>query len=74
MVVIGSGVGGLSCGGLLARYGEDVVVFESHSLPGGAAHSFEIQGYHFDSGPSLFSGLSSRGVLANPMAQVHEMS
>ncbi|CAM6125241.1 unnamed protein product [Calypogeia fissa] len=70
VIVIGSGVGGLSCGGLLARYGEDVVVFESHTLPGGAAHSFEIKGYHFDSGPSLFSGLSSRGQLANPMAQV----
>jgi phytoene dehydrogenase-like protein len=69
--VIGSGIGGLCCGSLLARYGVgDVVVLESHGLPGGAAHSFEIKGYHFDSGPSLFSGLSSRGLQANPMAQV----
>ncbi|KAJ7299154.1 hypothetical protein O6H91_Y294300 [Diphasiastrum complanatum] len=29
-----------------------------------------INGYRFDSGPSLFSGLSSRGPLANPLAQV----
>ncbi|KAI5661663.1 hypothetical protein M9H77_20986 [Catharanthus roseus] len=70
VVVIGSGIGGLCCGGLLARYEQDVLVLESHDLPGGAAHSFEIKGYKFDSGPSLFSGFQSRGPQANPLAQV----
>ncbi|MCO5547684.1 hypothetical protein L7F22_001135 [Adiantum nelumboides] len=70
IIIIGSGIGGLCCGGLLARYGQDVLVLESHDVPGGAAHSFEIKGYHFDSGPSLFSGLSSQGLQANPLAQV----
>ncbi|MCO5585999.1 hypothetical protein L7F22_039936 [Adiantum nelumboides] len=70
IIIIGSGIGGLCCGGLLARYGQDVLVLESHDVPGGAAHSFEIKGYHFDSGPSLFSGLSSQGRQANPLAQV----
>ncbi|XP_010553690.1 PREDICTED: prolycopene isomerase, chloroplastic isoform X2 [Tarenaya hassleriana] len=70
VVVIGSGIGGLCCGSLLARYNQDVLVLESHDLPGGAAHSFEIKGYKFDSGPSLFSGLQSRGLQANPLAQV----
>lgn len=70
VVVIGSGIGGLCCGALLARYNQDVLVLESHDLPGGAAHSFEIKGYKFDSGPSLFSGLQSRGPQANPLAQV----
>lgn len=70
VIVIGSGIGGLCCGGLLARYGEDVLVLESHDLPGGAAHSFDIKGYKFDSGPSLFSGFQSRGPQANPLAQV----
>ncbi|KAG5011372.1 hypothetical protein AAZX31_07G254200 [Glycine max] len=70
VVVIGSGIGGLCCGALLARYEEDVLVLESHDQPGGAAHSFDIKGYNFDSGPSLFSGLQSRGPQANPLAQV----
>ncbi|KAG1363628.1 prolycopene isomerase 1, chloroplastic [Cocos nucifera] len=70
VIVIGSGIGGLCCAGLLARYGQNVLVLESHDLPGGAAHSFEIKGYKFDSGPSLFSGFQSRGPQANPLAQV----
>uniref|UniRef100_A0A2P2MQW8 Uncharacterized protein MANES_07G025600 n=1 Tax=Rhizophora mucronata TaxID=61149 RepID=A0A2P2MQW8_RHIMU len=70
VIVIGSGIGGLCCAGLLARYQQDVIVLESHDLPGGAAHSFDIKGYKFDSGPSLFSGLQSRGPQANPLAQV----
>jgi phytoene dehydrogenase-like protein len=57
-IVIGSGIGGLSCAALLAKYGLSVIVCESHSIPGGAAHSFERDGFKFDSGPSLYSGLS----------------
>lgn len=72
MIVIGSGIGGLCCGGLLARNGDKVLVLESHTIAGGAAHSFEIKGFHFDSGPSLFSGLTSKGMQANPLAQVEE--
>jgi phytoene dehydrogenase-like protein len=70
VIVIGSGIGGLSCAALLARYEQDVVVLESHDVAGGAAHSFDVKGYKFDSGPSLFSGLQSRGPQANPLAQV----
>ncbi|MBD2022168.1 NAD(P)/FAD-dependent oxidoreductase [Leptolyngbya sp. FACHB-36] len=69
VLVIGSGVGGLSCAALLARYGNRVVVCESHSIPGGAAHAFERAGYRFDSGPSLYSGLSY-SPSPNPLRQV----
>jgi len=69
VVVVGSGIGGLCCAALLARYGFEVVVCESHNIPGGAAHAFERQGFHFDSGPSLYSGLSYRPS-ANPLRQV----
>ncbi|WP_445632300.1 Carotene isomerase [Nostoc sp. DSM 114161] len=69
VVVIGSGIGGLSCAALLARYGFDVIVCESHSIPGGAAHSFERNGFKFDCGPSLYSGLSY-SPSTNPLRQV----
>jgi len=58
VIVIGSGIGGLVAGALLARYGRRVIICESHIIPGGAAHSFERQGFHFDSGPSFYCGLA----------------
>ena len=69
IIVIGSGIGGLSCAALSAKYGFDVVVCESHSIAGGAAHGFERNGYKFDSGPSLYSGLSY-SPSPNPLQQV----
>jgi hypothetical protein len=57
VVVIGSGIGGLSCAALLAYYGVDVQVYESHYHAGGCAHGFEIDGFQFDSGPSLWNGM-----------------
>jgi phytoene dehydrogenase-like protein len=69
VVVIGSGIGGLSCAALLAQYGLNVVVCESYTIPGGAAHSFDRNGFIFDSGPSLYSGLSD-SPSPNPLRQV----
>eukprot|EP01026_Neomeris_dumetosa_P002649 TRINITY_DN107153_c0_g2_i2.p1 TRINITY_DN107153_c0_g2~~TRINITY_DN107153_c0_g2_i2.p1 ORF type:complete len:562 (+),score=64.71 TRINITY_DN107153_c0_g2_i2:66-1751(+) len=72
VVVIGSGVGGLSCAALLAKYGVNVCVCESHSIAGGAAHAWVRDGYHFESGPSLYSGMNSRGVDGNPISHVFQ--
>ena len=59
VVIIGSGIGGLCCGALLSLQGKKVVICETHSQPGGVAHSFNRGGYKFESGPSLWSGLNS---------------
>lgn len=69
VVVIGSGLGGLCAGALLARYGMKVTVCESHSIPGGACHAWKRDGYTFESGPSLYSGMSDRPS-NNPIGQV----
>ena len=53
----------MSAAALLAHYGYSVAVFESHYAPGGAAHGYSVQTkegtFHFDTGPSFFSGLNS---------------
>lgn len=71
-VVVGSGIGGLCCAALLARYGQKVTVCEAHYLPGGAAQSFDKKGYQFDAGPSFFAGLSGEigSKSSNPLKQV----
>jgi len=69
IAVIGSGIGGLCCAALLARNGYAVTVCESHVTAGGAAHGFERDGFHFESGPSFFTGLSVE-TSVNPLRQV----
>ncbi len=69
MVVIGNGIAGLSCAALLAGYGFEVIVSESHTIPCWVAHSFERDGFKFDSGPSRHFGLSYRPS-SNPLRQV----
>lgn len=68
-IAIGSGIGGLTAAALLARYGWRVLVCESHTIPGGAAHGFSRQGFRFDSGPSFFCGLGNPDS-GDPLRQV----
>lgn len=54
-VVIGAGVAGLAAAIRLAVQGYQVDVFEQSNQPGGKLGFFEAKGYHFDTGPSLFT-------------------
>jgi hypothetical protein len=67
-VIIGSGIGGLSCAAMLSYYGYSVAVLESHYLPGGVAHTFEKDGFKFDAGPSLWNGMNTKPY--NPLREV----
>jgi all-trans-retinol 13,14-reductase len=50
-IVIGSGMGGLSCAAILARLGRKVLVLEQHhDVAGGGTHMFTIKNFRFDSG------------------------
>ncbi len=73
VIIIGSGIGGLTAGALLAKYGKKVVIFESHTIAGGAAHSFSRQGFKFDSGPSFYCGLGNDKPSLNPLKQVLDL-
>ena len=72
IVVIGSGIGGLSTAALLASTGQKVAVCESHDAPGGAAHEWTVKGHHFESGPSLYAGLSPQNS-PNPLKHVFQI-
>jgi phytoene desaturase len=62
VVVVGSGLGGLSAGALLAKAGKKVLVVERHDRPGGYAHSFRRKQYTFDSALHVVSGAESGAI------------
>lgn len=72
VVIIGSGLAGLSCGSLLSHGGMSVTVLESHDVPGGCAHGWTRNGYHFESGPSLYSGFS-QDRSSNPLKSIFQI-
>ncbi|MDX9873132.1 MAG: NAD(P)/FAD-dependent oxidoreductase [Clostridia bacterium] len=70
VIIIGSGLGGLTAGNLLAKRGYAVTLFESHSAPGGYTAGFHRKGYYFESGAlslessaSVFKAMQDIGVL-----------
>ena len=48
-IIVGSGLGGLSCGAYLAKNGWNVLVCEKHMVPGGYATSYKNGDFIFDS-------------------------
>ena len=48
VIIIGSGLGGLSAGAILARGGKKVLVLEKHYQTGGFATTFQRNGFKFD--------------------------
>ena len=55
IAVIGSGIAGLATACRLASKGHEVTVFEKNGSPGGKIGEIHIEGYRFDTGPSLFT-------------------
>ena len=49
-IIIGSGIGGLTCGAFLAKEGMRILVLEQHSKIGGYAHNFKRREFIFESG------------------------
>ena len=56
VIVIGSGIGGLTSAALLQNRGISTLVFEKNCYPGGSCSSFQRDGYSFDAGASVFYG------------------
>ena len=55
VVVVGAGLGGLSAALRLAGAGRQVTLLERESTPGGRAGVLELDGYRFDTGPTVLT-------------------
>jgi len=53
--IIGAGIGGLATAIRLSVKGHDVTVYEKNSRAGGKIAELRLNGYRFDTGPSLFT-------------------
>jgi phytoene desaturase len=56
VVVVGSGIAGLSAAAVLAKSGKRVLVVERHHHAGGYVHSFRRGAFHFDAAVHLVGG------------------
>jgi len=55
VVIVGAGLGGLSTALRLAGAGRQVTVLERELVPGGRAGLLEVEGYRFDTGPTVLT-------------------
>ena len=61
VIIVGSGIGGLTCGALLSKRGYKVLVLEQHHKIGGYCSSFQRKGFIFNTGVENVSGLWEKG-------------
>ena len=61
VIIVGSGIGGLTCGALLSKRGYKILILEQHYRVGGYCSSFNRDGFTFNVGVSDVSGLWEKG-------------
>ena len=64
-IIIGSGLGGLSTGVILAKNGYDVTIFEQAGQIGGCLQCFQRDGVKFETGMHFIGSLDDGQVLSN---------
>lgn len=60
VIVIGSGIGGLSCGAYLSKVGKRVLVLEQHHIAGGCCHVFDEKGVEHETGIHYIGNIDKR--------------
>jgi all-trans-retinol 13,14-reductase len=64
-VIIGSGLGGLSCGLILAKNGYDVTILEQGSQIGGCLQCFTREGIKYETGMHFIGSADPGQTLRN---------
>ena len=75
VIIVGSGIGGLTCGALLSKRGYKTLILEQHYQAGGYCSSFKRGDFTFNVGVSDVSGLWEKGPithLLNELGLKHE--
>jgi C-3',4' desaturase CrtD len=70
VVVVGAGIGGLTCAALLAARGVDVCLVERESQGGGCATTFERFGYEFETTAGLYAAWGVDDIHARVFAEL----
>jgi all-trans-retinol 13,14-reductase len=60
VIVIGSGIGGLSCAAYLSKVGKKVLVLEQHYIAGGCCHVFDEKGVEHETGIHYVGNIDKR--------------
>jgi all-trans-retinol 13,14-reductase len=72
-IVIGSGIGGLTCAALLARKaGKRVLVLERHYTAGGFTHTFTRPGFEWDVGVHYIGQVGEGGAMRGPFDEISD--
>lgn len=69
VVVVGAGLAGLSCALRLLAAGRQVTIVERERVPGGRAGRLTVEGYQFDTGPTV---LTMPNLIEDALASVGE--
>ena len=71
VIIIGAGMGGLSCGAWLAYKGKKVLVVEQNIQPGGLCSSYRRNGFNFTPAASIITGSTKNdGVFSRLIKQL----
>ena len=63
VIVLGSGIGGLTSAALLSQLGKKVIVLEQHYTAGGFTHAYERNGYEWDVGVHYIGEMGRKSCL-----------
>jgi len=70
VIVIGSGMGGMTTAAMLARLGKKVLVLEQHYIPGGFTHTFRRKGYEWDVGVHAVGEVTTKSMPGRILAEL----